>query len=41
VFDRVPTLTLVQSLRSATLRLWDEQRQRLVGFSRLKTLRSG
>ena len=41
VFDRVPTLTLGQSFRAATLRLWDEQRQRLVGFRRLKTLRSG
>jgi omega-6 fatty acid desaturase (delta-12 desaturase) len=41
VFERVPTLTLGQSFRSATLRLWDEQRQRLVGFARLKTLRSG
>jgi omega-6 fatty acid desaturase (delta-12 desaturase) len=38
---RVPTLTLWSSFRSATLQLWDEQRQRLIGFSRLKSLRSG
>lgn len=41
MFGKVPTLTLGASLRSATLRLWDEQRQRLIGFRRLKSLRSG
>ena len=40
-FRRVPTLTLLTSFRSATLRLWDEQRQRLIGFRLLKTLRPG
>jgi omega-6 fatty acid desaturase (delta-12 desaturase) len=37
----VPTITLVSSFRSATLRLWDEQRQRLIGFRLLKSLRTG
>ncbi len=41
LFGKVPTLTLGASFRSATLRLWDEQRQRLIGFRRLKSLRSG
>ncbi|MGB8693592.1 MAG: fatty acid desaturase [Steroidobacteraceae bacterium] len=31
-FARVPTLTLAASFKSATLRLWDEQHQRLIGF---------
>ena len=36
----VPTLTLWASFRSATLQLWDEQRQRLIGFRRLKSQRT-
>jgi omega-6 fatty acid desaturase (delta-12 desaturase) len=40
-FRKVPTLTLAASFRSATLRLWDEQRQRLIGFRLLKSSRSG
>ena len=39
-FGKVPTLTLMASFRSATLRLWDEQRQRLIGFRLLKAMRS-
>ena len=36
LFGSAPTLTLGASLSSATLRLWDEQRQRLIGFRLLK-----
>ena len=39
-FGKVPTLTLMGSFKSATLRLWDEQRQRLIGFRLLKSSRS-
>lgn len=41
LFGTAPTLTLRASLRSATLRLWDEQRQRLIGFRLLRGYRSG
>ena len=41
LFSRVPTLTLTASFRSATLRLWDEQRHRLIGFRLLRSQRSG
>jgi acyl-lipid omega-6 desaturase (Delta-12 desaturase) len=41
LFCSAPTLTLGASLRSATLRLWDEQRQRLIGFRLLRPSRSG
>ncbi len=41
LFGSAPTLTLGASLRSATLRLWDEQRQRLIGFRLLRSCRSG
>ena len=37
----VPTITLLSSFRTATLRLWDEQRQRLIGFRLLKSARPG
>ncbi len=40
-FGSAPTLTLGASLRSATLRLWDEQRQRLIGFRLLRSQRAG
>ena len=40
LFQRVPAVTLFGSLRSFTFRLWDEQRQRLVGYSYLRTLRA-
>ena len=41
LFGTAPTLSLGASLRSATLRLWDEQRQRLIGFRLLRSYRSG
>ncbi len=40
LFGKAPTLTLGASLRSATLRLWDEQRQRLIGFRLLRSHRA-
>lgn len=40
LFGQVPTLTLAASFKSATLRLWDQQRRRLIGFRLLKTIRS-
>ena len=40
LFGVAPTLTLGASFRSATLRLWDEQRQRLIGFRLLRSHRS-
>src|SRR5580658_6832734 len=39
LFQSVPPITLFSSFKSLTFRLWDEQRQRLVGFGYLKTLR--
>ena len=39
VFQRVPPVTLFASLKSLSLRLWDEQRNRLVGYSHLRRLR--
>ena len=39
LFQAVPPITLFRSFRSLTYRLWDEQRQRLVGFGHLRTLR--
>ena len=41
LFRKVPTLTLGASFKSATLRLWDEQRQRLIGFRLLRSHRQG
>jgi len=35
VFQTVPPVTPFSSLKSFTFRLWDEDRHRLVGFSRL------
>jgi hypothetical protein len=35
VFQTVPPVTLFCSLKSFILRLWDEERHRLVGFSHL------
>ena len=34
------SLTLLASFKSFSLRLWDEQRSRLVGYRHLKTIRS-
>jgi len=39
LFRSVPPLTLLASLKSLTLSLWDEPHQRLVGFGYLKMLR--
>jgi omega-6 fatty acid desaturase (delta-12 desaturase) len=38
-FHDVPVLTFWGSLKTMTYRLWDEQRQCLVGFRHLRTLR--
>jgi omega-6 fatty acid desaturase (delta-12 desaturase) len=40
LFQRVRPITLFASFKSFTFRLWDEERQRLVGFRALRTLRS-
>ena len=40
LFQRVKPITLLPSLKSLTLRLWDEQRQRLVGYRALRSVRS-
>jgi omega-6 fatty acid desaturase (delta-12 desaturase) len=39
LFQSVKPITLFGSLKSATFRLWDEQRGRLVGYRRLRELR--
>lgn len=39
LFRSVKPVTLFSSLKSLTFRLWDEQRQRLVGFAYLRTVR--
>lgn len=39
LFQTVPPVTLLSSLKSFTFRLWDEQRCRLVSFKHLRTLR--
>jgi acyl-lipid omega-6 desaturase (Delta-12 desaturase) len=39
LFQTVKPVTLVSSLRSLTFRLWDEQRQRLVGYGYLRKVR--
>ena len=41
LFQAVNPLTLRSSLKSLSLRLWDEQQQRLVGFGGIKQLREG
>ena len=38
LFHNVKPLTLFSSFKSATYRLWDEQRRQLVGFRHLRTL---
>ncbi len=37
-FQEVRPVTLLMSVKSLTFRLWDEQRQRFVGFAYLKTV---
>jgi len=39
LFHSVKPLTLFSSLKSITFRLWDEQRQKLVGFGHLRAIR--
>jgi omega-6 fatty acid desaturase (delta-12 desaturase) len=39
MFQQVEPVTLWCSLKSLSFRLWDEQRRKLVGFGRLRTLR--
>jgi omega-6 fatty acid desaturase (delta-12 desaturase) len=39
LFQTVKPVTLLSSFRSLTFRLWDEQRQRLVGYGHLRKLR--
>jgi omega-6 fatty acid desaturase (delta-12 desaturase) len=39
MFRQVKPVTLFSSLKSLTLRLWDEQRKRLVGYRHLRELR--
>lgn len=41
LFQRVPRVTLLSSLKSLTYRLWDEERRMWVGYRHLKALRSG
>jgi omega-6 fatty acid desaturase (delta-12 desaturase) len=40
LFQTVKPITLLPSMKSLSLRLWDEQRQRLVGYRALKSVRS-
>jgi omega-6 fatty acid desaturase (delta-12 desaturase) len=39
MFQAVPPITLLSSLRSLGLRLWDESSKKLVGFRHLQKLR--
>ncbi|SPE54543.1 Fatty acid desaturase [Verrucomicrobia bacterium] len=39
LFQTVPPITLLASLKSFTFRLWDEQRQKLVGYGALRAAR--
>ena len=39
MFQEVESVTLWSSMKSFSFRLWDEQRQRLVGFGRLRAIR--
>lgn len=40
LFQQVKPVTLFASLKSLTFRLWDERRQKLVGFGHLRMIRS-
>jgi omega-6 fatty acid desaturase (delta-12 desaturase) len=40
LFQSVKPVTLLSSLRSFTFRLWDEQRQKLVGYRALRAIRN-
>jgi omega-6 fatty acid desaturase (delta-12 desaturase) len=39
LFQKVPPVTLLASLKSLTFRLWDESERRLVSFRHLRNLR--
>ena len=39
IFQQVKPITLFSSLKSASLRLWDEQEKKLVGYRHLRTVR--
>jgi acyl-lipid omega-6 desaturase (Delta-12 desaturase) len=39
-FKQVTVIRFWQSLKAASLKLWDEEQQRLVGFSHLRSLQS-
>jgi omega-6 fatty acid desaturase (delta-12 desaturase) len=39
MFQRVKSVTLWSSMKSLSFRLWDERRQKLVGFGRLRAIR--
>ena len=41
LLQSAPRLTIWSSLRCARLKLWDEESQRMVGFGRLRALKSG
>jgi len=41
MFQKAKTLTILSSLRSLSLRLWDERRGRLVGFGIIRSIRRG
>lgn len=41
LFQTVPPITFIASLKSLAFRLWDERRHRLVGFGHLRNLRRG
>jgi omega-6 fatty acid desaturase (delta-12 desaturase) len=40
LFKQVTVIRFWESLKSASLKLWDEEQQRLVGFSHLRSLQS-
>ena len=40
MFQQVKPLTLLASLKTLNLRLWDEQRKKLIGFRRLREMRN-
>jgi omega-6 fatty acid desaturase (delta-12 desaturase) len=41
MFQQIRPVTLWSSMKALSLRLWDEQRKRLVGYGRLRAIRSG
>jgi omega-6 fatty acid desaturase (delta-12 desaturase) len=41
LFREVPAVTLWSSFKSLSYRLWDEQREKLVGFRRVRAIRRG